>query len=441
MSLATLKSVQKLQKALHVKAKESPDYRFYSLYDKVHRLDVLTEAYARCRANRGAAGVDGQTFQDIEKYGVERWLGELAETLATKRYRPEPVRRVNIPKPDGTLRPLGIPTIQDRVVQMAVVLLLDPILEADLPPEQYAYRSGRSAHDAITQVMNLITEGYRDIVDADLRGYFDSIPHAELMRCVARRVNDGSLLHLIKMWLASPVEDQGEHGIRKRTTVNRDTKRGVPQGAPISPLLANWYMRRFVLGWKTLGHATRLRAKVVNYADDFVICCRGTGAQAMATMRSMMTQLKLTINDEKTRRCRSPKERFDFLGYTIGRQFSPRTGVDYLAARPSHKALRCLYRAIKDLTSRQWLPLELSNRIERLNRLLVGWANYFCLGTVRQWYTVVDQYVERRLRGWLRHKHAISGSLFRRYPSKYLYGALGLVRLGARRSSIPWAKT
>ena len=278
MSLTTLTSVQKLQMALHAKAKESPDFRFYALYDKVYRKDVLVYAYQRCKANGGAAGVDNQTLEDIEQHGVERWLDELAQELKSRTYQPQPVRRVYIPKPDGKQRPLGIPTIRDRVVETAAMSVLEPIFEADLQPEQYAYRADRSALDAVRHVHKLINTGHRRIVDADLSSYFDSIPHAELMRSVARRVVDGAMLHLIKMWLEAPVEETDERGNRRRSTRNRDEGRGTPQGAPISPLLSNLYMRRFVLGWKELGYEARWEAYIVNYADDLVICCR-TGAE------------------------------------------------------------------------------------------------------------------------------------------------------------------
>jgi RNA-directed DNA polymerase len=302
MSLTTPSSVQKLQTALHAKAKESPDFRFYALYDKVYRSDVLAHAYERCQANGGAAGVDNQTFEDSEQYGAERWLDELAQELKSRTYQPQPVRRVYIPKPDGKQRPLGIPTIRDRVVQTAAVLVLEPIFEADLQPEQYAYRTDHSALDVVQHVHKLINTGHGQIVDADLSSYFDSVPHAELMRSVARRVVDGAMLHLIKMWLEAPVEETDERGNKHRSTRNRDKGRGTPQGSPISPLLSNLYMRRFVLGWKKLGHEKRWKAYIVNYADDLVICCRVRADQALTEMRVMMAKLHQRV---PTRRRRS----------------------------------------------------------------------------------------------------------------------------------------
>jgi len=301
MSLSTPESVQKLQAGLHDKAKESPDFRFYALYDKVYRKDVLTFAYQCSKANGGTAGVDDQTFEDIEAYGAERCLDELMQVLESRTYRPLPVRRVSIPKPGGQRRPLGVPAIRDRTVMMAAVLVLGPICEADLQPEQYAYRRGRSALDAVRHVHKLINTGHGEIVDADLAGYFDSLPHSELLKSVARRVVDRAMLHLIKMWLKAPVEETDDCGKEHRSTRNRDEGRGSPQGSPISLLLSNLYMRRFVLGWKKLGHEERLGAYIVNYADGLVICCRGRAEEALATMRVMMTKLKLTVNETKTR--------------------------------------------------------------------------------------------------------------------------------------------
>jgi RNA-directed DNA polymerase len=423
-------SVGKLQAALHAKAKGAPTYRFYLLYDKVYRRDVLAEAYARCRANQGAAGVDGQTFADIEKdFGLSGWLAGLSDELRTKAYQPQPVRRVWIPKPDGTKRPLGIPTVRDRVVQMAVVLVLEPIFEADLQPEQYAYRPGRSALDAVQAAHGLVVQGHTEVVDADLSGYFDRIPHAELMTSVARRVSDRHVLALIKSWLEMPVEEADERGAKRRTTRNRDEGRGTPQGAVISPLLANLYMRRFVLGWKTLGHEQRLGAKLVNYADDFVICCRGTGEQAMAAMRGMMAKLKLTVNETKTRLCRLPDEAFHFLGYTIGRCYSPRTGRAYVGTYPSAKKVGRLIDEISRQTERRSTWKEPDELVGLLNQKLVGWANYFRLGPVSKAYDRVNRHVRHRLRRWLCRKYGVLGSGLKRFANAQLHRDLGLVDL------------
>jgi len=427
--LSTPESVRKLLVALHAKAKGSPSYRFYTVYDKVYRADVLLFAYRCCRANGGASGVDEQNFADIESYGRERWLDELAEELRKHTYRPQAVRRVWIPKPDGKQRPLGIPTVRDRVVQTAAVLVLEPIFEADLQPEQYAYRPERSALDAVRKVHSLVNTGHTEVVDADLSGYFDSIPHTELMKSVARRISDRYMLHLIKMWLQMPVEEKDERGHVQRTTRNKDEHRGTPQGAPISPLLSNLYMRRFVLGWKTLGHARRLQAEIVNYADDFVICCRGTAGEAMRVMRSMMDRLRLTVNEAKTRICRLPDEPFDFLGYTIERCWSPRTGRAYLGTRPSRKRIRRLCETIHELTTARWGLLDVQGRVDKLNRLLYGWANYFCLGPVGPTYRAIDRYARYRLRQWLRRKHKQPSRAISRWPDAYLNEQLGLVRL------------
>jgi group II intron reverse transcriptase/maturase len=434
-------SVQKLQTALQAKAKGTPNYRFYLLFDKVYRKDVLRYAYDRCKANDGAPGVDKQDFADIEAYGEDRWLGELAETLRQKTYRAEAVRRVWIPKADGKkLRPLGIPRIADRVVMTAAVVVLEPIFEVDMPAEQHGYRPNLGAHTAVKVVDGLINRGHTRIVDADLADYFGSIPHAELLQSVARRVSDRHMLHLIKMWLEAPVEEDDGRGGKKRTTAAKDAGRGVPQGAPISPLLANLYMRRFVLGWKKRDLETRLGAKIVSYADDFVICCKGSADKAMTEMRKIMTQLKLTVNEAKTHVRQLPQERFDFLGYEFGRYHSAKTGRTYLCPQPSKKSVKRIIGKIQDATARSESWQSAGGKVKQLNSMLAGWANYYRLGPVHKAYRAIDSYTPDRLRRWLCNKHKVGNTRGKRFAYEYLFDTLGLIRLLPRAHSHPSAK-
>jgi group II intron reverse transcriptase/maturase len=327
------------------------------------------------------------------------------------------------------------------VSSAAAVLVLEPIFEADLPLEQYAYRRDRSALDAVRHVHKLINTGHGEIVDADLSSYFDTLPHSELLKSVARRVVDGAMLHLIKMWLEAPVEETDGRGNKRRSTRNRDEGRGSPQGSPISPLLSNLYMRRFVLGWKKLGHERRLRAYIVNYADDLVICCRDQAADALVTMRSMMTKLKLTVNETKTRVCKLPEEKFDFLGYTFGRCYSPKTGRAYLGSAPSKKRVQRVCEAISQETGRNRTLLAQETVITTLNRIMIGWTNYFCLGPVSPAYRAVERHARKRLRQWLCAKHKLRGQASKQFSITTLHQVLGLVELTTRTSSLPWAKS
>lgn len=437
MSLTTPESVGKLQKALHAKAKDSPDFRFYSLYDKVCRMDVLRFAYRIQKGNDGDPGVDGQTFEGIETYGRQKWLGELAEELRNKDYRPEAVRRVWIEKDSGGQRPLGIPTIRDRVVQTAAVLVLQPIFEADLHPQQHGYRPGHSAKKAVQQVHQLVSRGHTDVVDADLSGYFDSIPHRELMKSVSRRISDGAVLELIEMWLEMPVEETDDDGNTRRSTRARDERRGTPQGASISPLLANIYMRRFMVAWEVLGMAETLKARIINYADDFVICCRDAAGQAMAAMRNLMERLGLTAGEEKTCKRRLPEESITFLGYRIGRCYSPRNGRAYIGTVPEKKKVKRLFREISEQTSAKHVTEDAGTIVGKLNAKLRGWANYFCLGPVSKLYRAIDAHVRKRFRQWLARKHKVNGLAPCRWSDDYLHGQLGLIKLTDMPRQIP----
>ena len=320
------------------------------------------------------------------------------------------------------------------------MLVLEPIFEADLQGEQYAYRAGRGAQEAVNAVHKLLNRGHTQVIDADLSGYFDSIPHAELMKSVARRVSDKNLLHLIQQWLEAPVEEEDDRGNRKRGTHNRDKRRGTPQGAPISPLLANLYMRRFILWWKQRGNIRRWAAYIINYADDFVICCKRQAGQAMQDMRQMMEKLKLKVNEDKTHLCRSPQEKFNFLGYTFGRCYSPKTGRAYIGTRPSKKSIQRIVASLSEQTDRSHTLLEADEIVGRLNRKLSGWANYFCLGSVSASYRAINAHAEKRLRQWLCVKHKVRGSGGKRYPRQYLHEQLGLIYLPERTHDFPWAK-
>lgn len=427
-SLEIPDKVRELQIKLYRKAKSEPDFRFYLLYDKMYRADVMLRAWMVARANHGAPGVDNESFEDIESKGLKEWLDGLGKELRDKTYQPQPVRRVMIPKPGGGERPLGISTLRDRVVQTAAKLILEPIFEADFEPNAYGYRPKKSAQDAIQEVDKLLMAGYTDVVDADLSKYFDTIPHAELMQCVARRIVDKHVLHLIQMWLKVPVEEWNEKTGKKRLTGGKDNDLGTPQGSVVSPLLANLYMNRMLKGWKQTKRGEQFQARIVSNADDFVILSCGKADEALSWARGTLRRMGLTLNEKKTSIRNARQERFDFLGYTFGPHFSRRTGREYIGYSPSqksvHRARQNVGEHLKPSNVGPWEEVR-----DRLNQKLRGWKAYFGLGSPTKAYEVLDAHVEERVRHFLRRRHKVSTQGTRQFSKQRIFGELGVFRL------------
>lgn len=429
MSLATPTVIRSLQRKLYRKAKTEPAFRFYLLYDKIYREDILRHAYALARANAGAPGTDGMTFAAIEASGLEEWLAGLREELISKTYRPDPVRRVMIPKPNGEgERALGIPTIRDRVIQTAAKIVLEPIFEADFEDNAYGYRPARGAVDAVKEAHRLICRGYTDVVDADLSRYFDSIPHDELLKSVARRIVDRHVLRLIKLWLKAPIEERDGGDGTRRIGGGKSNSRGTPQGGVASPMLANIYLNRFLKYWRLTRRGEAFRAHVVAYADDFVILSRGHAAEALTWTKAAMTRLGLTINEAKTSLKNARQERFDFLGYSFGPHRYKANGKWYLSASPSKKSVQQFKTKVGNLlvpgNNDPWPEVR-----DTLNRSLLGWSNYFCQGTCRSAFRGVDQYVYERVRDFLARRHKMAGRGTKRFSRDVVYGERGLLRL------------
>ena len=430
--LTTPDNIRTLQRKLYTKAKQEPAYRFYALYDKVWRADILMFAYRLVRANKGSPGIDGIDFDDIENgEGSDKFLLALAIDLKDQTYSPSPVRRVMIPKADGSVRPLGIPTIRDRVAQMATKLIVEPIFEADFSPNSYGFRPKKSAHQAVDKIADSLYQGYTQVIDADLSKYFDSIPHAKLLAIAAERIVDGAILHIIKLWLKAPVIEQDKDGTKRNVGGGKANSIGTPQGGVISPLLANCYLHILDRIWDRHELDKKLGARIVRYADDFVVLCKDKVDAPLARIRHILDRLELTLNETKTHIVDAQQESFNFLGFEIRVSKGRKTGKRYAHVCPSKKSLAKIKERIKQLTTRNRTPIPLDEIVGSMNASLRGWTNYFHYRNSSTATGQLRTHAEERLRTHLMKRHKVKdrGIGLGRFPSQQLYQRYGLYKV------------
>ncbi|MDH3974616.1 MAG: group II intron reverse transcriptase/maturase [Deltaproteobacteria bacterium] len=430
--LTTPERIRTLQRKLYRKAKQEPAFRFYALYDKVCRADILSHAYNLVRSKRGSAGVDGITFEDIEAdEGLSAYLAELEEALKSKTYKPGPVKRVMIPKDDGSERPLGIPNIRDRVVQMAVKMVIEPIFETDFCGSSYGFRPKKSAHDAIDDIAYTLNKGYTKVIDADLSKYFDTIPHDKLLIVVAERISDGEILRLIKMWLKAPVAEEGRDGKIRYVGGGKRSRKGTPQGGVISPLLSNLYLHLLDRTWERQHVEKRLGARLVRYADDLVVLCKDGTQRPLEVVIRILERLELTLNENKTGVVDTHQESFDFLGFEMRMRKSWRTGNIYPHVQPSKKSLKKAKDRITVLTHRRMTPLPMDILMDQVNTSLRGWTGYFHHLHCGKVFAQLKEHVHQRLCTHLRRRHKIRDREggFIRFPRRVLYEKYGLYKV------------
>ncbi len=430
--LVTPETIRALQRKLYAKAKREPAFRFYALYDKLARGDILGHAYRLVRSRGGSPGIDGRTFEAIEAdEGEQAFVATLQRELVDKTYRAQPIRRVQLPKPDGGTRPLGIPTIRDRVVQMAAKLVLEPIAEADFCEHSYGFRPQRSAHGAVDATADALRSGHTRVIDADLSKYFDTIPHAKLLTVVAERISDGAVLSLLKQWLKVPVIDEGGDGKRRVNGGGRHSRYGTPQGGVISPLLANLYLHVLDRIWQRHALATRYGARLVRYADDLVVLCAGDTRPPMQVLRHVLARMGLSLNEAKTQVVDARDQAFDFVGFRFCLRTSRRSGKRYPHVEPSRAAVQRIKDRTKALTDRRRAAVPMPVIIAELNRCLRGWSNYFHYRNSTQVMAAVKVHAEQRVRTHLRRRHKLTSRrrAYQRFPKRAIYQDFGLYKL------------
>ncbi len=411
--------LREFQRKLHEKAKAEPRFRFYSLYDKTYRTDVLAEAYRKAKANGGTCGVDGETFEDAEKKGIDVYLAELQLEMKERRYVPKPVRRVYIPKPNGKQRPLGIPTIRDRIVQTSFLLVLEPIFEADFAEGSYGFRPGKSAHDAVREIYKYLNWGCVEVYDVDLEQFFDTVDHSRLMKLVARRISDGEVLRIIRLWLSCGYVEEGQH---------RQSNRGTPQGGVISPLLANIYLNPVDQAFKRsgLGAIRNGSIHLVRYADDMILLAQRNLEDGIGLLHHYVERLGLRINPEKTRRLTlNIGGSVDFLGFQFHNVRSRQTGTRLILVRPSPRSQE-RFRATVRRYVHHSIPLRVKEQVANLNRYLRGWMGYFRIGNGSATFRGLAHFVNKRVRHVIWRRKGDRGYGWGKLTSEYIYGQLGL---------------
>lgn len=424
-------TVSALQRKLYQKAKQQPEFRFYSLYDKVYRRDVLQRAYDLVKQNKGSPGLDGMTFEKIEQEkGKQDYLLALQERLKGNTYQAGPTKRVELPKGNGETRPLGIPGIEDRIVQMAVKLIIEPIFEAGFSDNSYGFRPERSAHQAMDNIKDALLKGHTQVIDADLSKYFDSIEHKKLMKTVAEKIADKRILALLNQWLKAVVIKVGKGG--KKTVIGggKKKKKGTPQGGVLSPLLANIYLNILDRIWDKYQLAEKHRAKMVRYADDLVILCANGTDTPFTLLKTVLNKLELRLNEDKTELKDALKEKFTFLGFQVGVVKSQRSGKHFPLVEPSPKSMKSIKQKIRFYTRRDMNPVPITDIVNHLNSTVRGWSNYFHYGHGHKKIKQVKYYMEESLRSQLRYRHKVKnrGASYHKFPRTYLYDYLELYK-------------